>query len=69
MIKDGENLITLVSDNFFIAYDDGAKSLNIRFGKESYTFRNIRTTAIPDGGSKEAVSLELTRECPVFVIK
>lgn len=69
MIKDGENLITLVSDNFFINYDANAKSLNVRFGKENYNFRGIRTTTIPDGSSTEAVSLELTRECPVFAIK
>lgn len=66
MVKDGANLITLVSDNFFINYDADTKSLEVRMGKEHYIFRNIRTTTIPDGKSTEAAAVELAEDVPVF---
>lgn len=68
MIKDGSNLITLVSDNFFINYDSDCCVLEVRMGKDHYSFRNARTTTIPDGKSKEAVAVELAADIPVFRI-
>lgn len=66
IIKDGDSIVTLTSENFFISYNESSQALRVQRDDLKVLNFKVITEHIPNGKSLEAIQEELERDIPVF---
>lgn len=66
IIKDGNSVITITSNNFFISYNADTQNLQVQRDDLKPLRFKAESDHIPKGKSIEAIQEELERDIPVF---